>query len=129
VHGGQPKPKVQVLAERLGLTSVLDAWPAEIPAGVQRKVEVARALARNPQVLLMDEPAAGLGDGDIEELITVIRGVSSSVLTILVEHNMQLIGDVADEVVVLIEGVVAIRDSPDVVARAAAVRQAYLGVG
>ena len=91
--------------EFLGIAALADADATSLSYGQQRAVELARALAGGPRMLLLDEPAAGLNmreTRDLAQLITRIRGRGITVL--LVEHDMSLVMDISDEVVVLSYG-------------------------
>ncbi|MHB1552557.1 MAG: branched-chain amino acid ABC transporter ATP-binding protein/permease [Acidimicrobiales bacterium] len=96
--------------------------------GQQRRVEIARALAAEPHVLLLDEPAAGLSATEAEELVGLVRGLAREALgVILVEHNMRALMNVADRVTVLASGRQLLTGLPDEVRQDASVIASYLG--
>ncbi len=96
--------------------------------GVQRRLEIARALASRPLMLLLDEPAAGLNPEETERLGGLIRAIAASgVGILLVEHDMQLVSDVCDRVTVLNFGSAIAHGTPSVIASDPAVIEAYLG--
>jgi branched-chain amino acid transport system ATP-binding protein len=117
------------ITEPVGLTQVLDRWPADLTAAERRKVEVLRALAAKASVILLDEPTAGLSDADALSLVPIIHEAAQSSLVIIVEHNLQLIYSVAPAVVVLVNGSVVAEGDPRAVVSIAAVKSAYLGPG
>jgi branched-chain amino acid transport system ATP-binding protein len=119
-------------AEAMAIAGISDI--AHLPAsrltfGQQRLVIAARALASRPKLLLLDEPAAGLNDAETAELAALLRAVRDSGITILVvEHNMSLVMDVADQVVVLDLGKLLARGTPREIQGDRRVIEAYLGV-
>jgi branched-chain amino acid transport system permease protein len=120
----------QELLAQYGLDAVADSVPGELPYGTQRRVEIARAMASSPRLLLLDEPAAGLNQQETQQLADIVRDVRARGTTvILIEHNMGLVMSLCDRVTVLANGVVIADDVPEVVANAPQVIEAYLGGG
>lgn len=112
----------------LGLAGYAQTEAASLPFGLQRKLEVARALASRPEVLLMDEPAAGLTAAELKEMEALIRQVASmGISVLLIEHHIDLIMAVADRITVLDYGKVIAEDSPSAIRTNDRVIQAYLG--
>jgi ABC-type branched-subunit amino acid transport system ATPase component/ABC-type branched-subunit amino acid transport system permease subunit len=106
----------------------INARAADLPHVDKRLVEIARALATGPSVLLLDEPAAGLSRQDKERLARLLRRIADSgVAVVLVEHDMEVVMGISDTVVVLDAGVVIAAGAPAEVQRDPAVRKAYLG--
>ncbi len=121
------REQVEDVAERLGVHDVLNAWPGDLPAGIQRRVQVAAAVISSPRVVLLDEPAAGLTDNEAADLVDTIRSIAARALVVVVEHNMQLIYSTAARVVVLMEGALVADGTPAAVALHPKVQEAYLG--
>jgi ABC-type branched-subunit amino acid transport system ATPase component/ABC-type branched-subunit amino acid transport system permease subunit len=116
------------LLERLGLGDLLHREVGDLPFGRRRMVELARALVARPRLLMLDEPAAGLGEHELESLADVVRDLRSSGMTvILVEHHMDFIMSLVDECSVLDGGRVIFRGNPAETLASPAVRKAYLG--
>jgi len=88
--------------EMVGLQDIADKPAASIPIGSQRLLEIARALATEPEILLLDEPAAGLNTQETRQLGTLIRTIQEMGITVvIVEHDMELVMDISDEIIVL----------------------------
>ncbi len=122
--------RVAAVAEETGLSDVLDARVGDLPYGTQRMVEVARAVAAEPSILLLDEPSAGMDTQESsyfgELLRTVQRQVDCSVL--LIEHDVALVMAVCSRVYVLDFGRIIAEGTPREIARHPDVRAAYFGV-
>ena len=117
----------ELMAE-FGIADYADELPGSLPYGVQRRVELTRAMATDPRILLLDEPAAGLNGQEAAELSDIVRAVrESGVTVVLVEHNMALVMSLCDHVTVLANGKVIADGAPGEVVADAGVIEAYLG--
>ncbi|MER5516524.1 ABC transporter ATP-binding protein [Streptomyces sp. NPDC002763] len=116
------------LLDRLGLTGVADTCADNLPTGVARLVEVGRALAVRPALLLLDEPAAGQDGEETERFAALLRSLAADgTAVVLVEHDMGLVMGVCDEVYVLDLGKVIAVGPPEVIRNDETVLAAYLG--
>ncbi len=118
------------ILEFLGISGLADAEAVRLSYGQQRIVELGRALACEPRILLLDEPAAGLNireTGEMGRLIGRIR--ERDVTVLLVEHDMSLVMDISDEIVVLSYGQKIAEDVPSAIQRDPEVIRVYLGEG
>ena len=117
------------LLDALGLSARADESAAALPHGDERKLGVARALATEPRFVLMDEPAAGLTEAEVPDLIAVVRSVRDDhgAGVLLIDHNMALIFDVCDRIQVLDQGRTLAEGSPTEIRGNLDVAAAYLG--
>jgi len=119
---------VNVLLERVGLSDLADRAAGDLPTGSARLVEIARALATKPRLLLLDEPASGLDESETEHLGILLRSLAAESLGILlVEHDVGLVMRVCDSIYVLDLGLIIAHGTPDEIKNNPQVLSAYLG--
>jgi branched-chain amino acid transport system ATP-binding protein len=122
--------RAEQVAQQVGLASQLDKPAADLTVGGRKRLELARALATQPQLLLLDEVLAGLNPAEIADMIPVVRGIAAGGVTVLmIEHVMQAVMDLAQQVWVLAQGRLIAHGTPGQVTRDDRVIEAYLGHG
>ena len=114
-------------AASAGLTDRLDRPAGLLSHGQKRQLEIAMCLATAPQVLLLDEPLAGMGAEDTERMLALLQTLKADHAILLVEHDMDAVFRVADRITVMVNGAVIASGSPDEVRNSADVQAAYLG--
>ena len=128
VHGRRARQLADQLLERIGLRAVADAQADVLPTGLARLLELARALACEPKVLLLDEPSSGLGSAESERLGSLLAELASLGMAILlVEHDMDLVMRVCTRIHVLDFGELIASGTPDQITSDPQVQAAYLG--
>ena len=119
--------KAREVAERAGLGSVLERNAGMLSHGQKRQLEIAMCLATKPQVLLLDEPLAGMGAEETERMLTMLAELKTEHAILLVEHDMDAVFRIADRVTVMVNGSVIATDAPGAIRSNPQVQMAYLG--
>ena len=117
------------LVTDVGLASFAHATAVELPYGRKRALEIATTLALDPEMLLLDEPMAGMGHEDIDRVAALIKRVAAERTVLMVEHNLSVVADLSDRITVLTRGRVMAEGDYQEVSSNPEVREAYLGVG
>jgi len=121
--------KARDLAERMRLSHLLEAEVVNLSHGQRRQLEVGMAMAGDPRVLMLDEPAAGLSPGDRPELLRLLRDLPRTLTLILIEHDMDIALPAADIVTVMKDGEVVVEAPPERIEDDPVVQAIYLGGG
>ncbi len=117
----------EALAQRTGLTEVLERNAGTLPHGVQKRLDLALALAVRPKLLLLDEPMAGMGPEDSQQMVDLIRSLRRETAILLIEHDMDAVFQLADRISVLVYGKVLTSGDAAHVKGHAEVQAVYLG--
>jgi branched-chain amino acid transport system ATP-binding protein len=117
------------LVEAVGLTPFAEQQAVDLPYGRKRALEIATTLALEPEMMLLDEPMAGLGQEDIRRIAQLIRTVSKNRTVLMVEHNMSVVADLSDTITVLARGEVLAEGPYATVSQDPLVVEAYVGTG
>jgi branched-chain amino acid transport system ATP-binding protein len=119
----------RALIDDVGLSSFVDWMAVELPYGRKRALEIATTLALDPEMLLLDEPMAGMGHEDIARIAELIKRVAADRTVLMVEHNLSVVADLSDRITVLTRGRVLAEGDYETVSNNPDVREAYMGVG
>ena len=121
--------KAMELLDFMGLADIAEQKAGSLPYGVQRRLEICRALASNPSIILLDEPAAGMNPSETTELMHQIRRIRDTfqIAIFLIEHDMNLVMNVCEGIVVVNYGKIIAKGTPEEIKNNPAVIEAYLG--
>jgi len=125
----QFNPRAISLIQDVGLSDVADITAVELPYGRKRALEIATTLALDPEMLLLDEPTAGMGHEDIDRIAQLIKRVSTDRTLLMVEHNLSVVENLCDRITVLTRGSVLAEGDYNTVSNNPEVREAYMGSG
>jgi branched-chain amino acid transport system ATP-binding protein len=121
--------RAMALLTDVGLASFADLTAVELPYGRKRALEIATTLALDPEMMLLDEPTAGMGHEDVDRIAALIKRVSANRTVLMVEHNLSVVANLSNRITVLTRGRVLTEGDYATVSADPAVREAYLGVG
>jgi branched-chain amino acid transport system ATP-binding protein len=121
--------QAEKLLDDVGLTEFVDTVAVEMPYGRKRALEIATTLALEPEMMLLDEPMAGMGHEDIERIQALIKRVSVGRTVLMVEHNLNVVATLSDTITVLTRGQVLAEGDYATVSKNPEVQQAYMGSG
>lgn len=119
--------KTRGILDRIGLLRHQDKLAGELSHGAQRHLEIAMALATDPKLLLLDEPTSGMSPAETEETISLIQEISKTVTLLVIEHDMNLVMNVSQKIIVLDYGNKIAEGTPEEVEKDPEVRRVYLG--
>lgn len=119
--------KADAVLQFIGLIEKRNVVSRNLPYGEKRVLDIGIALATNPEVLLLDEPMAGLPHGDLQWMMTLIREISSKLTVILIDHNIDLVLSISNVITVLNQGRIIAQGRPEEIERSEKVQEAYLG--
>jgi branched-chain amino acid transport system ATP-binding protein len=121
--------RAMALLADVGLSEFAHRTAVELPYGRKRALEIATTLALDPEMLLLDEPMAGMGHEDVGRISALIKSVSANRTVLMVEHNLSVVANLSDRITVLTRGRVLAEGDYESVSADPNVREAYLGVG
>ena len=117
------------LISDVGLSDFADVAAVELPYGRKRALEIATTLSLDPEMLLLDEPTAGMGHEDIDRIATLIKTVAADRTVLMVEHNLSVVSNLSDKITVLTRGRILAEGNYETVSNNPEVREAYMGTG
>jgi branched-chain amino acid transport system ATP-binding protein len=119
--------RARELIEAVGLSDYVDTKAVELPYGRKRALEIATTLALDPEMMLLDEPTAGMTHEDVERITALIRKVAANRTVLMVEHNLSVVSTLSDHITVLARGQVLAQGDYAAVSKNPSVVEAYLG--
>ena len=119
--------RAREILERIGLAGQADRLAETLSHGEKRNLEIGIALAGDPDLLLLDEPTAGVSSEAVDDVTAIIEDVATDHTVLLIEHNMDVVMDISDRIVVLHRGELIADGPPDTIRESEAVQEAYLG--
>jgi len=119
--------KTNAVLEKISLADRRDQIASDLSYGHQRVLEIALGLAQDPKLFILDEPTQGLGEGEVDAFVALMRGLAEETTILLIEHNMRVVADTADHVTVLDQGRLLAAGTFVEIQADAAVQAAYLG--
>ena len=117
------------LIEAVGLTAFIDTLAVELPYGRKRALEIATTLALDPEMMLLDEPTAGMTHADVERITALVKRVAANRTVLMVEHNLSVVSTLSDTITVLQRGEILAEGDYATVSKNPQVVEAYLGSG
>jgi branched-chain amino acid transport system ATP-binding protein len=124
---GTVNSRVDALVAQVGLAPHMHTLASALSYGDVALLEIALALANEPRLLLLDEPVCGMGPEETEQTVTKIREIARTVDVVLIEHDMEVVFAVADEIIVMAQGAILARGTPAEISNSPEVQEAYLG--
>ena len=121
--------RARALLDEVGLSAFADIRAAEMPYGRKRALEIATTLALEPELMLLDEPMAGMGHEDIEKIAALIKRIAADHTILMVEHNLNVVSNLSDKITVLTRGQILAEGDYATLTQDERVREAYLGAG
>src|SRR6202050_2660395 len=123
----QPQRAVETMRERVGLSAIASRVVGQLAHGQRQWVELGVVLSTNPDLVLLDEPAAGMTDQEVLRTVELVRDINKTKALIVVEHDMQFIRMIASKVTVFNQGAVLVEDNVEAIMHNPTVRDVYLG--
>ncbi len=121
--------RARALLDDVGLSAFADIRAAEMPYGRKRALEIATTLALEPELMLLDEPMAGMGHEDIDKIATLIKRIAADHTILMVEHNLNVVSNLSDKITVLTRGQILAEGDYATLTKDERVKEAYLGAG